>query len=119
MGGVVLQLMAAALLRTSLASKWPWLTVLVMELANEVYDLQVERWPSFGMQLGEGVRDVVGTMLLPALLWWIARAQPPAAERPPAVNGSTERVPPQMEARSCCSSGQCSPPERSASPCLR
>jgi hypothetical protein len=76
MGGVVLQLLAAALLRTSLASRWPWLIVLVLELANEAYDLQVERWPSFGMQLGEGLRDIVGTMLLPTLLWWIARARP-------------------------------------------
>lgn len=41
MGGVILQRMVAALLRTSLASKWPWLIVLGLELANEAYDL----WP--------------------------------------------------------------------------
>jgi hypothetical protein len=75
-GGVVLQLMLAALLRTSLASKWPWLILLTLELANEGYDLWFERWPSLGMQVGEGLRDLVGTMLLPTLLWWIARARP-------------------------------------------
>ena len=72
MAGVVLQLLAAAVLRTSLASKWPWLIVLLLELGNEFVDLWVERWPSLGMQLGEGLRDVISTMLLPIILWWIA-----------------------------------------------
>jgi hypothetical protein len=76
MAGVILQLLAAALMRTSLASKGPWLAVLLLELANEAYDLWVERWPSVGMQLGEGARDLVGTMILPTLLWWAARRHP-------------------------------------------
>lgn len=76
MAGVILQLGAAAALRTSLASKWPWLVVLVLELANEGYDLWVERWPSLAMQVGEGLHDLAGTMLLPTLLWWIARRHP-------------------------------------------
>lgn len=76
LAGVILQIAIAALLRTSLASKWPLLAVLALELANEGYDLWVERWPSLPMQLGEGVRDLVSTMLLPALLWWIARRRP-------------------------------------------
>lgn len=76
LGGVIAQLAFAWLFRTSLASKWPWLVVLALELANEAYDLWLERWPSLGMQVGEGVRDLVGTMLLPSLLWWIARRHP-------------------------------------------
>lgn len=76
MGGVLLQLALAALLRTSLASKWPWLIVLGLEVANEAYDLWFERWPSLGMQMGEGLRDVIGTMLLPTVLLWTARARP-------------------------------------------
>lgn len=67
-GGLLLQLFTAALLGTSLATNWPWLIALVLELANEVFDLRVERWPSLGMQLGEGLRDIVRTMLLPTLL---------------------------------------------------
>ncbi|UUR08428.1 hypothetical protein [Sphingomonas glaciei] len=76
MGGVILQMVLAALLRTSLASKWPWLIVLGMELTNEAYDLWFERWPSLGLQVGEGLRDLVGTMLLPTLLLWAARCRP-------------------------------------------
>lgn len=76
MGGVLLQLVLAALLRTSLASKWPWLIVLLLELANEAYDLWFERWPSLPMQVGEGLRDLIGTMLLPTILLWVARNRP-------------------------------------------
>ena len=54
MGGITLQLIVAALLRTSLASKWPRLIVVGRELANEAYDLWLERWPSLTMHLGEG-----------------------------------------------------------------
>lgn len=81
LAGVLLQLLVAALFRTSLASKWPWMAVLVLELGNELYDLQVERWPSWGMQVGEGLRDLIGTMLLPTLLWWIARRHPKLLSR--------------------------------------
>lgn len=76
MAGVILQLLVAALTRRSLRDRLPWLTVLVAELANETYDLWVERWPSLGMQVGEGMRDVLGTMLLPTILWWLARRRP-------------------------------------------
>ena len=76
MGGVILQLILAALLRISLASKWPWLILLALELANEAYDLWFERWPSPSMQVGEGLRDLIGTMLLPTILLWVARKRP-------------------------------------------
>ena len=76
MGGVIIQLLAAAVMRRSLRQAGPWLVVLVLELANEAYDLWIERWPSLGMQLGEGLRDLLGTMLLPTLLWWVARYRP-------------------------------------------
>lgn len=75
-GGVILQLLVAALLRTSLASKWPWLVLLVLELANEAHDLWFERWPSLAMQIGEGFRDLLDTMLLPTILWWLANRHP-------------------------------------------
>jgi hypothetical protein len=76
MGGVILQLILAAVLRSSLASKWPWLIVLLLELANEAYDLWFERWPSLPMQVGEGLRDLIGTMLLPTVLLLVARKRP-------------------------------------------
>jgi hypothetical protein len=76
MGGVLLQLLFAFLLRTGLSDRRPWLVVLALELANEAYDLWIERWPSWSMQWGEGVRDLLGTMLLPTLLLIIARRRP-------------------------------------------
>lgn len=76
MVGVLLQLGFARLLRTSLADVRPWLAVLILELVNEIYDLWFERWPSLPMQLGEGLRDVIGTMLLPTILLLLARRRP-------------------------------------------
>lgn len=76
LAGVLLQLLTAWLLRTSLADWRPWLAVLLLELLNEGYDLWVERWPSLAMQLGEGLRDLIGTMLLPTLLLVLARRRP-------------------------------------------
>lgn len=76
MGGVVLQLAVAALLRRPIKQWTPWLIVLVLELSNEAYDLWFERWPSLTHQLGEGARDVLGTMALPTLLMIVARRWP-------------------------------------------
>lgn len=74
--GVLLQLLLAALFRRGLADWRPLVIVLLVELANEGVDLAGERWPSLAMQLGEGLRDLVSTMLLPLLLWWLARTRP-------------------------------------------
>lgn len=74
--GVILQLLAAALLRTSLSDVRPWLAVFILELGNEAYDLWFEAWPSLSIQLGEGLRDLLGTMLLPTFLLVVARCAP-------------------------------------------
>lgn len=74
--GVVLQLAAAAIFRSSLARPLPLLVVLALELLNEAYDLRVEKWPLPGMQYGEGAKDIVMTMLLPLLLFLVARRHP-------------------------------------------
>lgn len=75
-GGVIVQLLAAAVMKSSLARPGPWLAVLILELANEAYDLWVERWPSLSMQLGEGLLDLAATMILPTILWRVARRRP-------------------------------------------
>ena len=74
--GFALFLLAARLLKTSVASPLPWLILLALELLNEAYDLHVERWPTFASQLGEGGKDILLTMALPTLLLVTARWRP-------------------------------------------
>lgn len=74
--GFTLFLLAARLLKSSVASLLPWLVLLVLELLNEAYDLQVELWPNFVSQLGEGAKDIILTMALPTLLLVTARQRP-------------------------------------------
>jgi len=76
LAGVLLQLLFAAMLRSTIAKCWPWTIVFVLELANEASDLRFERWPDLAMQLGEGAKDVILTMALPTLLLIVARRFP-------------------------------------------
>lgn len=76
--GVVVQLVAAALLRSSVARWRPWLIVLVLTVANEAVDLWVEQWPAaeLSAQWGESVKDLALTLALPSLLLVVARKWP-------------------------------------------
>ena len=74
--GVVLQLLFALLLRSSISRPLPWLAVLLLELINEANDFRVELWPEPAMQAGEAVKDMVLTMLLPTALLLAARYRP-------------------------------------------
>jgi hypothetical protein len=74
--GPIIQLLFAAVLRTSIRSPWPWLAVLLLELANEWHDLRAEHWPDLQMQYGEGVKDLLLTMALPTVLLLLARYAP-------------------------------------------
>lgn len=74
--GVCLQLLFAALLRSSIRSLKPWAVVLALELLNESHDLRVETWPSPAMQWGESAKDVLLTMALPTLLLLVCRYAP-------------------------------------------
>ena len=76
LAGFILFLIAARLLRTAVSSSLPWLTLLVLELLNEAYDLHVELWPNLGSQLGEGAKDILLTMALPTILLTAARLRP-------------------------------------------
>lgn len=79
--GVGLELLLAAVFRSSVARFWPWAVVLLLELGNEWNDLRLERWPDMGEQLGEGAKDLVLTMLLPTVLLLIARFRPQLLRR--------------------------------------
>ena len=74
--GVLIQLAIALVTRRPIGSWLPWTAVLIFTLANEAVDLWVERWPNPGMQFGEGVKDVVLTILLPTILLMAARLRP-------------------------------------------
>lgn len=71
--GVVVQIAVAWAFRSTIASWRPWLAVLSLEIVNELNDFRVEIWPNFAMQLGESVKDLVLTLLLPTLLLIVAR----------------------------------------------
>jgi len=71
--GILLLVAAALVLRRPLSSPWPWLVVLVAELANEYYDLSYEIWPTRDQQFAEGAKDVWNTMLLPTAILIAAR----------------------------------------------
>lgn len=86
--GVLAQLAAAAVLRRSLASPWPWLALSAGLCANEWFDLAYETWPDRDEQWAESIRDGWNTMLLPTILLLLARFAPgllarsrPAPER--------------------------------------
>jgi hypothetical protein len=73
--GLLVQLGAALILRRSLKSPLPWLVVPIAILANEIYDLTYEIWPTRGAQIGQSIKDIWNTMLVPTLLLvtaWIA-----------------------------------------------
>jgi hypothetical protein len=85
--GVLAQLLAAFLLRRSVASPWPWLFLLLAVGANEWFDLNYETWPGSerDRQFEESIRDAWNTMLIPTLLLLLSRCAPrllvpPAAE---------------------------------------
>jgi hypothetical protein len=84
LAGVMLQLLAAMLLRSSIARWRPWLIVLALTVANEAVDLWVEQWPAaeFSAQWGESVKDVILTLALPALLLVAARRRPKLFAQP-------------------------------------
>ena len=75
-GGFVGLLLVARLFRRPVTDARPWLAVLALELLNEWSDLTVERWPEMATQLGEGMKDIFLTMLVPTILLLIARHRP-------------------------------------------
>jgi len=73
----IVQVGAAALLRTSLARFLPWLAVLGVELANEAMDMwfgeeaHIRQW-----QLDGAKHDIINTMVLPTILLLLVRFAP-------------------------------------------
>jgi hypothetical protein len=85
--GVLLWLVTALIVRRPLTSWKPWLWVLAFILWNETVDLWIEHWPEPAMQYGEGARDVVLTMFLPAVIMFAARMRPDLFHGAPGRRG--------------------------------
>jgi hypothetical protein len=81
---LLIQIGAAALLRRTLASPWPWLIVLAFALGNEWLDMNrdllIERW-----EKEAALHDLWNTMLAPTLLLLVVRFAPrlTSRSRPP------------------------------------
>jgi len=74
--GLLLWIIAGALLRRPLTSWAPWLCALAAIMWNESVDLVVERWPERSWQYGEGAKDVLLTMFVPTVIMLAARLRP-------------------------------------------
>jgi hypothetical protein len=75
-GAILLQIVAAALMRRSIASPFPWLFVLVVLVFNEWADLREPGKPIEEWQVVGGLKDLWNTMALPTLLLLLARYAP-------------------------------------------
>jgi hypothetical protein len=84
--GVAIWLVIAAISRRSIRSWLPLLGTAIIATLNEAVDLWVELWPSPGHQLGEGARDILATIAIPALLTAAIRL------RPSLFDGRTRRA---------------------------
>lgn len=74
--GMISWIVIALVLRRSLASWQPLAWLFVLVTWNEAVDLWVERWPDTGKQYGEGAKDLILTVVLPALLMLVIRRRP-------------------------------------------
>jgi hypothetical protein len=74
--GIAVWLILSLVLRRSLSDWMPLLGTAAIAILNEAADLWFELWPSAGRQLGEGARDVLETIAIPALLFVALRLSP-------------------------------------------
>jgi hypothetical protein len=74
--GVLCLIGASLLLRRPIRHPLPLLVVLAAALANEWHDLRYEVWPTREQQWAESIKDVWNTLLLPLLLFLLARFAP-------------------------------------------
>jgi hypothetical protein len=78
----VIQILAAAVSRRGLRHPLPWLFVLLLAIANEIFDVysdgKREAW-----EVTAALHDLWNTMLMPTLLFMVARFAPGLVARRP------------------------------------
>lgn len=73
-GALLLYILAMAVFRRSRRSRFPWLVVLGVELANEAYDIIVNLGKNKADEVIAGsARDLWNTMLWPTVLLFVGR----------------------------------------------
>ena len=72
-GALLLYLLAMIAFRQTRRSRFPWLVVLGVELANEAYDLRFQYLSKIPFLWGESAKDLWNTMLWPTVLLLIGR----------------------------------------------
>ena len=72
-GALLLYILAMALFRQSRRSRFPWLVVLGIELANEAYDLMHNFDKDKNRALAGAAKDLWNTMLWPTVLLFVGR----------------------------------------------
>lgn len=84
---LLIYILAMALFRQSRRSRFPWLVVFAIELANEAYDLN-RNWPE-GPQwaIDSSARDLWNTMLWPTVLLLVGRYTTWFQRKPPLPEG--------------------------------
>jgi hypothetical protein len=87
---IFIYLAAMAIFRRGRASGLPWLTVLLLELANEAYDVRHNWVDGADWALSGSAKDLWNTMLWPTVLLligrhtrWFERSPAPSAEAVP------------------------------------
>ena len=72
-GALLLYLLAMVAFRQSRRSRFPWLFVLAIEVANEAFDLR-RNWPALTSEVWqESAKDLWNTMLWPTVLLLVGR----------------------------------------------
>lgn len=82
LAGILVWIVLAIVLRRPLSSTRPLLWLFALALWNEAVDLWVELWPDLGQQLGEATKDLVLSVIIPAVLCVLIRARPALFARP-------------------------------------
>ena len=85
--GTVIFLACALLFRRPVYDARVWVALLCLNFFNEFVDLWAERWPDPARQYGQGMKDLILTMVVPTILVLVARFAPalfsPAGRLPP------------------------------------
>lgn len=74
--GAIVFLVCALLFRQPISSWRVWVALLCLNFFNEFVDLWVERWPDPARQYGQGLKDLLLTMVIPTILVLVSRFAP-------------------------------------------